>query len=104
MAGGSLTTQSQVVVPPAGLAFETASIKSADPRRGPSPPELAMEGGFLKGGMSRSQDGRFNAASPVHVLIQAAYNVSSFQVAGGPSWVGVDRYEIHAHSGRQHHA
>ena len=96
VAGGSLTTQSQAVVPPAGLAFETASIKSADPRRGPSPPELAMEGGYLKGGMSRSQEGRFNAESPVHVLSQAAYNVSSFQVAGGSSWLSVDRYEIHA--------
>src|SRR6185503_16449909 len=62
----------------------------------PNPPDLALEASFLKGGMSRSQDGRFNAESPVHVLIQAAYNVSSFQVAGGPSWVAVDRYEIHA--------
>ena len=96
VAGGSLSTQSQAVVAPAGLAFETASIKSADPRRGPSPPELAMEASYLKGGMSRGQDGRFNAESPVHVLVQAAYDVSSFQVAGGPSWVAVDRYEIHA--------
>ena len=95
VAGGSLTAPSQAVVP-AALAFESASIKSADPRRGPSPPELAMEASFLKGGMSRSQDGRFNAESPVHVLVQAAYNVSSFQVAGGPAWVSVDRYEIHA--------
>lgn len=95
VAGGSLATQSPAVVPSA-LAFGSASIKSADPRRGPNPPELAMEAGFLKGGIARNQDGRFSAESPVHVLIQAAYDVSSFQVAGGPSWVGLDRYEIHA--------
>lgn len=95
VAAGALTIQSQVVVP-AALAFETAAIKPADPRRGPSPPALAMEASFLKAGISRSQDGRFNAESPVHVLIQAAYSVSSLQVEGGPTWVALDRYEIHA--------
>lgn len=99
VAGGSLAPQSQSVVL-AAFAFDTAAIKSADPRRGPSPPELSMEASYLKGAMSRSQDGRFNAESPVHVLIQAAYDVSSVQVAGGPSWVNVDRYEIHATAAR----
>ena len=36
------------------------------------------------------------STGPLHSLIQAAYNVTRFQVEGGPSWVFADRYDIEA--------
>ena len=44
-----------------------------------------MEASVLKAEMSRRQDGRFTrVVGPLHALIQAAYNVTRFQVEGGP--------------------
>jgi uncharacterized protein (TIGR03435 family) len=40
--------------------------------------------------------GRFITGGPLHALIQAAYNVTRFQVEGGPSWVRTDRFAIEA--------
>lgn len=98
VAGGALTAQSQVVVPPGALAFEAASITRSNPLfRGLGPIELTMEARGLRAHMSPAQNGRYNmVASPLH-LIQAAYNVSDFQIEGAPSWVrSSDRYAVDA--------
>jgi beta-lactamase regulating signal transducer with metallopeptidase domain len=60
VAGGALTAQSQVVVPPAGLAFEIASVTPSRPYPGVGPSGLAMEVWALKAGLSGPQDGRSN--------------------------------------------
>lgn len=39
---------------------------------------------------------RFGMGGPVASLIQAAYNVTHFQIEGGPDWVFSDRYVIDA--------
>jgi bla regulator protein BlaR1 len=97
VAGGALTAQSQVVVTPAGLQFEIASIKPSRPFPGVGPSGLAMEAWALKAGLSGPQDGRsIKVGGPLQSLIQAAYNVTRFQVEGGPSWVRSDRYAIDA--------
>ena len=97
VAGGALTAQSQVVVPPAGLAFEIASVTPSRPYPGVGPSGLAMEVWALKAGLSGPQDGRsIRVGGPLRSLIQAAYNVTRFQVEGGPSWVRSDRYAIDA--------
>lgn len=95
VAGGALAAQSQLVVP-APVAFEMASIKSNS--RGPTPESglLSMEVSFSKRALSLSQDGQLKTSGPLQSLIQAAYNVSAFQVDGGPSWVRSDRYAIDA--------
>lgn len=97
VAGGALTAQSQVVVPPDGLAFEIASVTPSRPYPGVGPSGLAMEVWALKAGLSGPQDGRsIRVGGPLRSLIQAAYNVTRFQVEGGPSWVRSDRYAIEA--------
>jgi uncharacterized protein (TIGR03435 family) len=49
--------------------------------------------------MASTQDGQFKADSPLHLLIQAAYDITSLQLEGGPSWVRDDRYAIDARTG-----
>ena len=45
----------------------------------------------------QSQNNRFMARGyTVQMLIQAAYRVQEFQVAGGPDWIGTDRFDIEA--------
>jgi uncharacterized protein (TIGR03435 family) len=95
VAGGALTAQPQVVVPPVALPFDVASVK-ANPSTaypGGTPRELAI----LKWAMSRDEAPRsIKVGGPLHSLIQTAYNVTRFQVDGGPSWVRSDRYAIDA--------
>jgi uncharacterized protein (TIGR03435 family) len=52
---------------------------------------------LLKAEMSRPRDGRsITVGGRLQLLIQAAYDVTRFQVEGGPSWVRSDRYAIDA--------
>ena len=101
---GALSVQSQIVVPPS-LSFETASV-IRDKRPGPADPgPLRLEASMMRHALSRSSadlprtgDGgtRFVLGGPVASLIQAAYNVTRFQVEGGPDWLLSDRYLIDA--------
>jgi uncharacterized protein (TIGR03435 family) len=97
VAGGALTAQSQIVVPPS-LAFEVASIKLSRQIRG-GPVDINMMVGPLKRALSRDGDGRLTSNTPLRLLIQAAYNVTGFQIEGGPSWVQSDWYAIEARAG-----
>ena len=45
--------------------------------------------------MRRTQDG-LTVTAPLRYLIQYAFNLHSFQVSGGPSWVESKNWEIHA--------
>ena len=64
-------------------AFEVASIKRN-----------------VSGDQSSRSVGRGDRYSATNVtviqLLRAAYNVQEFQIAGGPSWVGIDRFDIEA--------
>jgi uncharacterized protein (TIGR03435 family) len=40
--------------------------------------------------------GRLTANSPLRVLMENAYTVQSFQIAGGPDWINSERYQIEA--------
>jgi uncharacterized protein (TIGR03435 family) len=63
-------------------AFEVATIKQADPD---------VPGRFIR--MQSAH--RFYARNhTVKTLIEAAYNLTSRAVSGGPAWVESDRYEI----------
>jgi uncharacterized protein (TIGR03435 family) len=108
IAGGALTAQSQVVVP-ATVAFESVSIKRGNlppARLGPNAfdvsafllkRQLSRPAPSLAIGTAGIQDSRtLKIQAPLHVLIQAAYNATRFQVEGGPSWVGSDDYAIEA--------
>jgi uncharacterized protein (TIGR03435 family) len=71
--------------PPAGLepAFEVASVK---PNTTGAP-----------GGSFVMPPGRFTATNiPLKVLITNAYQLSFFQVVGGPDWVSTDRFDVAA--------
>src|SRR4051812_34364937 len=76
---GSLAAQT-----PARPAFEVASIKSN---------KSGNSGWF----MAPQPGGRVAAQNvPLRALIQAAYQLRSFQVVGGPSWLDSDRFDIAA--------
>ncbi len=63
-------------------AFDLASIK----------PSNAQFGSYLR----YLPGGRFSGMTWIKQLIQAAYDVADYQVAGGPGWMNSDRYEIEA--------
>ncbi len=95
VAGGALSVQSQLVVPPS-LSFETASV-IRDTRPGPeNPGPLRLEASLMRHVMSRGGGGPFRLSGPVSSMIQAAYHVTNFQIDGGPDWVFSDRYAIDA--------
>ena len=67
----------------AAPAFEVASVK---PNKTGAP-----------GGSFVMPPGRFTATNiPLRVLITNAYQLSFFQVVGGPDWIGTDRFDISA--------
>jgi uncharacterized protein (TIGR03435 family) len=61
--------------------FEVASIKPSAERR------------FMS---VRPLPGRLTATASVRVLLQNAYAMQTFQIAGGPEWIDSERYEIEA--------
>src|SRR5262245_28821600 len=64
------------------LYFEAASVKPSNP----DAPGM---------GIRRQPGGRFNTINtPVRLLITFAYQIQNFQLAGGPDWVGNDRFDI----------
>jgi uncharacterized protein (TIGR03435 family) len=65
------------------LYFEAASIKPSDPKGGPGV------------GIRRQPGGRFNTVNtPVRFLITFAYQIQSYQLVGGPDWIGSTRYDV----------
>jgi uncharacterized protein (TIGR03435 family) len=95
VAGGALAVQSQIVVPPA-LSFDTATVARSD-RPGPAEPgPLRLEASLMRHAMSRPGGDQFRMGGPVNTLIQAAYNVTGWQIEGSPDWVLSDRYELDA--------
>jgi hypothetical protein len=65
--------------------FEVASIKLNKERRGPL---TSLEAAFYEGPMAVTPGGRFRlTAVPTRPMIQLAYGVREFQIAGEPSWV-----------------
>jgi uncharacterized protein (TIGR03435 family) len=77
---GATTSAQQAVRP----QFEVASIK-------PSAGDGIMN--------VRPLPGRLTADATLQVLMQYAYGVQPFQIAGGPGWVSSTRYEIDARAG-----
>jgi bla regulator protein blaR1 len=70
-----------------GQEFEAASIK----------PSAPMTMGMNRVGVQMLPGGRVSMSGvTVKVLIQQAYGVRDFQIAGGPDWMGSDRYDITA--------
>src|SRR5215469_8301443 len=65
--------------------FEVASIRPANSGR----PGISIE----------TEPGRFKAINAtVSFLIQYAYGIKEFQLIGGPSWMGSDKFDIDAKS------
>lgn len=70
--------------PPPVTAFEVATIK----------PNTSGDGRI---GIFIQPGGRFSATNvTVKMLIQNAYGVRDFQISGGPSWIGSERFDITA--------
>ena len=64
-------------------AFEVASVKRNDSASGNS--------------SSRNLGSRYTATNVTVIqLLRNAYGIQEFQIAGGPSWVGIDRFDIDA--------
>jgi len=64
------------------LYFEAASVKPSNPQ--------------AQGvGIRRQPGGRFNTINtPVRMLITFAYQIQSFQIVGGPDWIGSEPFDI----------
>ena len=67
--------------PVARPKFEVASVKPSAEQR-------------FK--MVRPLPGRLTADAPVQLLMQNAYGVQPFQIAGGPDWINSEHYQIEA--------
>jgi uncharacterized protein (TIGR03435 family) len=93
VAGGALSSQSQIVVPPS-VTFETASVRKVPPLGRFGPREAGMHAMLLRTSMSRTQGEQIKASGSLEMLIRAAYNVTDLQLDGGPSWIREDWYEI----------
>jgi uncharacterized protein (TIGR03435 family) len=64
-----------------GPSFEVASVK-----------QNKSGDGFMRIG---GPPGRFNATNvPLRQLVQLAYQIQTFQLEGGPSWISSDRFDI----------
>jgi uncharacterized protein (TIGR03435 family) len=74
------TVTGQTGMAPSG--FEVASIKPSDPAAG------GTQIGVSPGGVFTAKN------VTLKVLMQQAYDVRDFQVAGGPGWLDTDRYDI----------
>ena len=82
--GGSATGPLAYAQAPPARAFEVASIKPFD-------------GDMHQVRIQMSPGGRYNAKGVnVRALIQQAFDIRDFQIAGGPSWLASDRWEINA--------
>src|SRR5437868_3361590 len=80
--GHALHAQSQTSPPTP--SFEVASIK----------PNKSLEGG---GGMGPRPGGQITAHNAsVRVLVLFAYDLRSYQLAGGPGWIATDRFDVEA--------
>jgi uncharacterized protein (TIGR03435 family) len=67
--------------------FEVASVKK-------HPPENGQKEGIVMGGADVSE---FRASNvTMKMLIATAYSVREFQIAGGPSWINSERWDVDA--------
>src|SRR5262249_22304934 len=81
---GALRAPGQQTQPNATAApsFEVASVK----------PNKSGDGRMMIG---MQPGGRFTATNvPLRMLIRSAYQVQDFQIIGGPSWLGADRFDV----------
>ena len=77
LVGPSLRAQT-----PATAAFEVASVR----------PNKSGDGRVMLG---VQPGGGFNATNvPLRLLLRQAFNVQDFQIAGGPDWIGSDRFDV----------
>lgn len=68
--------------PPAGPAFEVASVK----------PNNSGDGRVM---FANQPGGRFTATNvTLKLLIRNAYQLQDFQIVGGPSWINSDHFDI----------
>ncbi len=70
--------------PAAPITFEVASIKPADPTSHQVRVQMAPGGRLV----CNNVNAKF--------LIEVAYGVRTFQITGGPGWIGTDRFDINA--------
>ena len=90
----SVAAIAAVTIATVAQTFEVASIKLNKERRGPL---TSFEAFIYEGAMAVMPDGRFRlTAVPTRTLIQLAYGIRAFQIAGEPSWVNDERYDVDA--------
>src|SRR5438309_1921083 len=65
-------------------SFEVASVKPSEPNQRGATIQKLLGGWFVARGVS------------LCLLMTYAYGVRTFQVLGGPGWIGTDRWEIEA--------
>jgi uncharacterized protein (TIGR03435 family) len=101
---GALLVESSsqsTVLPVASTEFDVASIKLNVSDGQPPLNPVVMT--FLRSVAHSQSNGRFTmrgmGATPVSVLIQAAYDVKEFQILGAPAWSNSDRYDVDARAG-----
>jgi uncharacterized protein (TIGR03435 family) len=70
--------------------FEVASIK---PTEDHVPASMSL--GYARNGVRRARNGRLTLYyATLQALVVTAYKVNQFQIAGGPSWLSSDEYEV----------
>jgi uncharacterized protein (TIGR03435 family) len=85
VASGTFTSVSLAQTPAAKPEFEVASIKR----------NTAIEGGYRNTGAY----GRLVFVNnTLRQIITAAYGIEGFQLIGGPSWIGTERFDVEGRS------
>jgi uncharacterized protein (TIGR03435 family) len=83
--GQTSTPQSPATAPSSLPAFEVATIKPINPNSGGAMGFYSRPGGRV-----------FVGYASVKMLLYYAFDIQEFQIAGGPDWIGGDRYNIEA--------
>jgi uncharacterized protein (TIGR03435 family) len=89
------------------MAAAWSAIAAAAQTPGPPPPDAVFEAASIKlnrtggdtAGLRRFPGGRFEVTNmPLSFIINFAYQLQSFELQGGPSWIESDRWDIIAKS------
>jgi len=83
------------LAPDPNSQFDVASIKPANPATRPGRAALALRPVINTGPAELSA-----SSATLKDLVAAAYGVESYQVSGGPPWLGSDRFELSAKSAK----
>jgi uncharacterized protein (TIGR03435 family) len=79
------------------FAFATAAVHAQTPAPAFEVASVKRNDSASANSSSRNLGGRYTATNVTVIqMLRNAYGIQEFQIAGGPGWVGIDRFDIDA--------